>query len=162
MKMEYAKRKSPRAYFHHYSAGDYFVTICTRNRHHFFGEITDGEIQLTPLGQYASEMLAHLPQRFPYVDVSDYVVMPNHVHAIIGVHPDDLDDGALPAERTALSVVVGCFKQAVTSFARRHGYDFAWQSRYHDRIIRNREEFDLISDYIRKNVGRWQQDCFHT
>jgi len=31
--------------------------------------------------------------------------------------------------------------------------DFAWQSRYHDRIIRNMDEYYMIIKYIIENPG---------
>ena len=49
---------------------------------------------------------------YPYAEMVSFVVMPNHVHAIIRIHPSE----DIPTKRTALSVVIGGFKQAVTCF----------------------------------------------
>ena len=46
------RRKSPRAKWHDYNGAEYFVTICTKNMMHYFGKITNGEIQLTEVGEY--------------------------------------------------------------------------------------------------------------
>jgi hypothetical protein len=35
-----------------------------------------------------------------------------------------------------------------------------WQSRFHDHIIRNEEEFQRISHYIANNPLNWQKDNF--
>lgn len=43
--LSFPSRKSPRADFHDYSGGDYFITICTKNKSHYFGEITNGRWQ---------------------------------------------------------------------------------------------------------------------
>lgn len=76
-------RKSPRADFHDYSGGDYFVTICTRDKIHFFGEISNGEISYSNIGKYCTTQIQQLNLHYPYVDVPMFVVMPNHLHAII-------------------------------------------------------------------------------
>ena len=72
-----------RATWHDYSGGAYFITICTAGRMHYFGEIADGEIKFTEIGQYADKCLQEIPKHFPHVEVPLYVVMPNHIHAII-------------------------------------------------------------------------------
>lgn len=61
--------------------------------------------------------------------------------------------GSIPTIRTALGVVVGEYKQAVTCHARRNNIEFGWQSRYHDHIIRGTRDGNLISEYIENNVA---------
>jgi hypothetical protein len=39
-------------------------------------------------------------------------------------------------------------------------YEFAWQSRFHDHIIRNAEEHQRIATYIRDNPRKWPADRF--
>lgn len=154
-------RKSPRADFHDYSGGVYFITICTLEKANYFGSIADNKMTLSEIGRVADDNLASLPQHYPYVEVPLYVVMPNHLHAIIVIKADGMYKDKIPAERTALGVVVGGFKQAVTRYARRNNIEFAWQSRYHDHIIRGREDANNIDEYIRNNVARWASDCFY-
>ncbi len=150
-------RKNLRADFHDYSGGNYFVTICTDDKLHFFGEIVDDKMQYTPLGRHAYECLETLAKHYKYVEVPLFVVMPNHIHAIIRI----LDDESVPKLRTALGVVVGGYKQAVTRYARRNNIAFDWQSRYHDHIIRDNHDGNMIAQYIRTNPARWSNDCFH-
>ncbi len=151
-------RKSPRAEFHNYSGGKYFVTICTEEMRHFFGRIDCEMMHLSTLGEYCEEQLAEIEKHYSYAVVPLFTVMPNHVHAIICIDGEDND---VPAMRTALGVIIGGLKRAVTLFARRHDIEFAWQGRYHDHIIRNREEGNKIADYIKNNVARWADDRFN-
>ena len=51
------QRKSPRAKWLDYNEGEYFVTICTHNWIHYFGEIADGEIHLSQIGLFFDRML---------------------------------------------------------------------------------------------------------
>ena len=79
-----------------YSAnGAYFITICTENREHFFGEIVDTPnvetrliaslpiMQLNKLGQMAEKYWLEIPNHFPFVELGNFVVMPNHIHGIL-------------------------------------------------------------------------------
>ena len=62
----------------------------------------------------------------------------------------------------SLSVVIRLYKGAVTRWARVNGFrDFAWQSRFHEHIIRNVRELDRIRRYILDNPTRWSLDRFH-
>lgn len=61
----------------------YFVTICTQNREHYFGEIADGQMNLSETGKMANRFWFEIPNHFPFVQLGEFVVMPNHVHGII-------------------------------------------------------------------------------
>lgn len=60
-----------------------------------------------------------------------------------------------------LSVAIGGMKRAVTRFAHDKDISFAWQSRFHDHVIRDQEDMNRIADYITCNVLRWDEDCFN-
>lgn len=154
-------RKSPRASFHDYCGGIYFITICTNDRIHYFGEIINGEMQLSNVGIFAQKALDELSTHYKYVQVPLFVVMPNHIHVIVCIDENRKGSQYMPAHRTALSVVIGGFKQSVTCFARRNNIDFCWQGRYHDHIIRGIKDGNKISDYIKNNVAKWDLDCFN-
>ena len=79
---------SARADWHEYDGGVYFVTICTQNREHYFGEIgknnnDEPKMELTPIGQFAEEQLRNVTQHYPYAEIPLWVIMPNHMHAIV-------------------------------------------------------------------------------
>ena len=61
-------------------------------------------------------------------------------------------------KRGALSVVIGGFKRAMTCYSRQNNIPFAWQSRFHERIIRNTDEMNHIAEYIENNVAKWDLD----
>ncbi len=156
------QRKSPRADFHNYSGGEYFITICTREKRHYFGQIQNSEMYYTPIGEYCKRQLEDISKHYPYAEIPLFVVMPNHLHAIICISPQTrTHEPCVPTERTALSVVIGGFKRTVTLFARRNNIDFGWQRRYHDHIIRGCNDGNKIAEYIDNNVARWSKDCFY-
>ena len=58
---------------------------CTLNHVHYFGTIVDGEMCLSAVGAFLQNELEHVEQHHPHVSVVQYVVMPNHVHAIVEI-----------------------------------------------------------------------------
>ena len=157
--LSFPSRKSPRADFHDYSGGDYFITICTKNKSHYFGEITNGQMRLSPLGEFTTNAIDSLHSHYPYAEVRVSIVMPNHLHMIIHIDTEEKNT-RLPKQRTALSVIVGGLKQSITCFA--NNLMFGWQGRYHDHIIRGVQEGNRIEEYILNNVARWADDCFYS
>ena len=81
--MELPKRKSPRADWYDYAGGMYFVTVVTRNRNKYFGEINNGVMSLNSLGAFLDTELQNIQQHYHYARLINHVVMPNHFHAII-------------------------------------------------------------------------------
>lgn len=173
-------RRTPRASFLDYDGGDYFITICTKNKKHYFGEIYDAEMHLSEIGEFVEQQLNTASQHSEAISVPLFVVMPNHIHAIIRVNCRDMplacSDGdarqrspnpSLRINSTsqrhvpALSRYISSLKGVVTKFAKSHLKEFEWQSRYYDHYIRGPRDGNNISDYIMNNVARWQFDCFY-
>ncbi len=179
---------SARAKWHDYDDGFYFVTICTKNREYFFGTIQNREMILSPIGEYAKQQLQTINERYLYAEIMLWTIMPNHIHLILsidsskiphkkrdipGVGNDiiqkmgDVSGHVSTAIECAvqgqswLSNVICQFKQSIKRFANRHEIEFAWQTRFHDHIIRNQKEMDLITEYIENNVRKWEEDCFY-
>ena len=77
-------RRSIRLRGYDYSQpGKYSVTICTQNKEHLFGEVVEGEMHRNELGEYVALCWEWLPRQYPYVDLDEWIVMPNHLHGII-------------------------------------------------------------------------------
>ena len=78
------RRKSIRLSGYDYSQADaYFVTIVAWQRVCLFGEIVDGEMKLSPYGEIVPKWWNEIPKHFPNVEISAFVIMPNHIHGII-------------------------------------------------------------------------------
>jgi putative transposase len=63
--------------------------------------------------------------------------------------------------KNTISSIVGSYKSIVTKMARQINPNFAWQSRFHDHIIRNSRSFDNIQNYIEQNPVKWNEDTFY-
>ena len=146
----FPKRKHPRLRQYDYSQpGYYFVTICTSEKRCIFG----GPNKLNQFGQTAQQCMMEIEKHITGVRVDKWVVMPNHVHAIIKL----LDTSA------NLSVIVGQYKSAVTKRIHAVRADLTvWQTSFHDHVIRTEQDYLKIWNYIHTNPMRWQEDCFFT
>lgn len=153
-------RKSPRKKEYDYSLpGFYFVTICAKEKACIFSKIVPNEqektyaLHLSAYGQIVQEQMLALPKRFPSVEIIKYVIMPNHIHAIVALH--DMSFGC------SLPEVIGAYKSIVTNECRKIGRaDVIFQKSFHDHIIRGQKDFENIWNYIHVNPNRWTEDCF--
>ena len=82
--------QSARAAWHAYNGGMYFVTICTKNREHYFGEIENEEMHFSKIGEYAQICIQYNREHHPYSEIPLWVVMPNHIHAIVVIDGDKI------------------------------------------------------------------------
>ena len=136
-------------WFDYATPGYYFITICTKEKRCFFGDPQT----LNDAGRIAQQMLEEIPIHFQGVRVDKFVVMPNHIHAIL----------ILEDSKANLSDVVGQYKSAVTRNLRKAGWDQPiWQSSFHDHVIRDQMGYERIWTYIDANPIRWIDDCFYT
>lgn len=78
-------RHAFRAVWHDYNDGVYFVTICSQAKQHLFGAISDDKMNLTDLGDIATDCITAIPSHNPTTELWNYVVMPNHIHLVVAV-----------------------------------------------------------------------------
>ena len=152
--------------FDYAQQGAYFVTLCSRNRTCLFGEILNGEMRSTDLGQLARVTWHEIPTHFPHVELDASVIMPNHLHGVIiiadgrvgATHASPEPSG--PPKRS-LGAIVGAYKSAVTKHANRLGLlpdRPIWQRSYYDHVIRSDAALGRIRQYIANNPARWAED----
>jgi len=67
------------------SNGCYYITICTHDRSHYFGTIQNGEVAFSDMGKIVEQYWCEIPNHFPFVQLDEWVIMPNHVHGIIAI-----------------------------------------------------------------------------
>ena len=141
-------RKHPRmAYYDYTTPNYYFVTICAKNKKCIFGTLHQNNMY----GDIAQKGLLEIPKHFDKVYIDKYIVMPNHIHAIIV-----LENGA-----KALPTVIGQYKAYVSREIHRiDPTKEVWQSSFHDHVIRNQSAYERIWNYIDGNREKWQEDCY--
>jgi REP element-mobilizing transposase RayT len=156
--------------------GAYFITICTQDRNHFFGDIQNGNMQLSEIGKLAEQYWMEIPNHFSFIELENFVVMPNHVHGILIINNISLSECVETRQclvstigssrfqnqgKNTISSIVGSYKSIVTKMSRKINQNFGWQSRFHDHIIRNSKSFDTIQNYIFDNPLNWKNDKFY-
>ena len=156
--MELAKRKNIRLKDFDYSQnGAYFLTVCVKDRHELLGKIDVGtncvRPQLSEHGTVVEKEIAILNSTYKDVKVDKYVIMPNHIHMIIFITEENGRTQFVPT----VSQVIKQFKGAIT---KKIGFSF-WQSRFHDHIIRNEEDYQHHWRYIDENPVRWTEDEYY-
>ncbi len=159
---ELPKRKPNRLEnFDYSSSGAYFITICTKNREHYFWNTVGASIarlEKTPLSSYGiivDDAIKAIPQIYSQVTVDYYTIMPNHIHLLIQLYNQD-EDGR-PVVAPTISRIVAQMKGYVT---KRIGKPI-WQKLFYDHIIRNKKDYEEISKYIYENPINWETDEFY-
>lgn len=131
----------------------------------------------------ANRFWSEIPKHFPFVELGNYQVMPNHVHGILIFDKKNIVDdivvetlhcnvstgNGLKNKKMAkispkpgtISTILRSYKSVVTKNGHYVHADFEWQERFHDHVIRNSESFERIQSYIENNVANWKEDKFY-
>jgi putative transposase len=156
-------------------AGAYFITVATYQRSCIFGEVVNGEVKLNQYGSVAFKKWIRLENRFKHSDFPTFIIMPNHIHAIIcivrgaGVEFENKFSGILPlrpyripiSAPGSLGAIVRAYKASVTyriNALRGKTEPPIWQRNYYDHIIRNEKEYEDIWKYMEANPINWADD----
>lgn len=160
----------------------YFITICTKNKEHLFGEILNGEMQLNELGELVEkEWLRTLELRPDMeLELGEFKVMPNHFHGIIIIGKNEYNSNfefhklsnatanKFGVQSKNLASIIRGFKSSVTTKFKTNFINkfeliqssTIWQPRFHDHIIRDANSFERIQNYISNNPLNWKDDNF--
>ena len=148
--------------------GEYFVTVCAKNRECLFGKIIEGKMRLSDIGKIAQRCWQEIPIHFPDAELDEFIIMPNHIHGIIVV-----GNNAAVGNKNfcslqwqtkwacSLSSIIRGFKIGVTKWCRNNATQI-WQKSYYDHIIRNENSLNKIREYIKNNPLKWENDRNNT
>ncbi|MGB9882897.1 MAG: transposase [Microgenomates group bacterium] len=160
------------------SSGFYFVTICTYQKQCFLGEIINGKMKLSKIGEIVYQEWINTKQIRKNIDLDEFIIMPNHLHGIIviknklnvkinkyqfNVETSRRDVSTIKnifkLKPNSLGSIIGQFKSKTTKKIHNLGYlNFHWQSRFWDHIIRNEKSLNEIRQYIKNNPLKWAED----
>ena len=150
--------------FDYLTPGAYFLTICTKDLRHSFGNVKGGQVCLSAAGEAVHNAWESMPKHFPHTDIDAFVVMPNHLHGILTIleHADPPDTerqlGQIPCG--SIPVIVRSFKSAATRAARLATgiTESVWQRNYYEHVIRNEKSLQALRKYIAENPTKWELD----
>lgn len=179
------QRKSSRLPNYDYSKeGLYFITLCVQDGFNLFGDIHDEELQLNVFGQIVHEEWLKTDQVRDNIQLHEFIVMPNHFHAIVEIlfsksdnKSDSLNQFKSPSK--SIGAIVRGYKGATTRrirefigqgnckellHSRRETIDLSktiWQRNYHDHIIQDQIVYIKIAEYIENNPFTWKDDTYY-
>ncbi len=173
-------RRSIRLKDYDYSQpGAYFVTLCTHTRECLFGQIADDVMVMNDAGRMIERWWRELPNKYPVVDMDNYMIMPNHFHGIIAIVgaalrgcPQEqypVNGGQPHGVAPTLGDMIDWFKTMTTNDyirgVKHHQWrPFTgrfWQRNYYEHIIRDEHDLGTIREYITNNPARWERDDYN-
>ena len=127
------------------------------------------------MGKLAEKYWLEIPNHFPYIELGNFVVMPNHTHGILIIDKPDMAtvtppeteiNGGFAGNKNPMfheniSRIIRWYKGRCSFEMRKTHTDFGWQSRFHDHIIRDTQSFETIQNYIANNPLNWNKDKFY-
>ncbi len=155
-------RKSLRNAAINYRNGWFFVTCQVAHNKSIFGAIVGERCELNDLGRLVEKYWRAMPSKYPELELDEFVLMPNHFHAIVRVHYRPTN------KEQHLGFLIGRFKGG-TGFIygklRRSGEvedigEHLWQQDYWDKIVTNESQLAAYRKYIRENPSNWTRDRF--
>ena len=166
---ELGSKRLPR---HDYSQpGAYFITICAADRLCIFGEIVDGDMRLNANGLIVAKQWSGLPSHYQSVSLDQFVIMPNHVHAIMWLTnggSTSVGAGFQPAHpshptkpRHGLPEIIRGFKTYSSIEINRLRGTLGkpvWQRNYYEHVVRTENDLEAIRKYIVENPLKWAED----
>jgi putative transposase len=146
--------------------GPYFVTICVARMQCLFGRVDGNVVHLSEAGCVARETWIFVLESFPTVALDEFVIMPNHLHGILGfvgagLAPPGANTSTLvPVEsrQLTLSDVIRVFKSISTRKVNAQSGlpgQTLWQRGFYDRVLRDGNELRRTQKYIIENPMRW-------
>lgn len=151
--MGYPQRKHPRLKDYDYSLpGYYYVTVHIQKDGDLLSRIVPGRVILTPLGKLARQQLLALEERYAYVKIDKYIIMPTHIHAIIILK----ESGAI--KRPDLPRIVGTFKSITTRlYHQMNGTSGRplFQVSFYEEVLRGERAYQEAWRYIDENPSKW-------
>ncbi len=158
---ELPQRKPNRLQSFDYSAPHaYFITICTKDRVPLLGNIVGASsarppyCDLSPYGYAVKQAVLCITDHYPAVVNEKYVIMPNHLHLLLRICADEHGRALLAP---TISHIIQHLKGVVT---KELGFSI-WQKSFHDHIVRNEHDYQMIWQYIDNNPSQWESDCFY-
>jgi REP element-mobilizing transposase RayT len=129
--------------FDYANPGFYFVTVCTHER-----ELT---LAIPEVVAAIDRAWLDLPNRFPAVELDEFIIMPNHIHGVLVLHERGPKFGVVMRAFKSISAI------AANRILGRSERPF-WQRNYYERVIRSERELNAVREYIRNNPLGWDSD----
>ena len=159
--MFFEDRKHPRLKNYDYSLpGYYYVTIHNEKGAPNLSSVRQdtpaqpAQIRLTAWGKVAQQQLWDLENRYPYIKIDKYVIMPTHIHAIVVLLPG-------PCPRPTLIQIIQAYKSLTTRACNQYFQTPGkrqFQTSFYESVLRNETAYQACWEYIDGNPAKWLQE----
>ena len=153
-----------------------------------FGVVENGVMVLNDSGKMVEKYILEIvnnTDKFFNIKINEYVIMPDHIHAIIIINEPYKNNPApvgadlcvcpiaqpahtiaQPVHTVELGTIIQWFKTMTTNeytnsvkgFKWKPFYRKLWQRNYYERIIRDEAEYARIAEYIHNNPILWEKE----
>jgi REP element-mobilizing transposase RayT len=143
---------------------------------------------LNNCGKIATRKWKRLDERFPEIEIDEFIVMPDHMHGIViisdvgAIHAGAIHElprqrdpkyknatqqdalernSPIARRRMTLPMVIGFYKMNTAkaiNIANDSRGKPVWQRNYYEHIIRNEDALNRIRRYIQENPIKWPVD----
>jgi len=152
-----------------YTNGYFFVTINSQNHIKYFWELINDEMILNEYWSIVEECWLCLWQKYDYVTLDKYIIMPNHFHGILIIDNVENSSAAVRNGRDRslqkikwLSSIIGVFKTTSSKQLHQSWFTkFSRQKSFYDHIIRNEQDLQRIQEYILNNPYKRKNDEYY-
>lgn len=149
---EIHKRKSIRLKGYDYSnSGAYFITICIQNRDSILSNISESIVNLTPAGEMIEKWWLELSNKYPNIDLDEYIIMPDHFHGIIWINNYETEINIPKILQWFKAMTTNEYIRNVKEHNWKPFNKKLWQRNYYEHIIRNEKALNNIREYIKNN-----------
>lgn len=141
------------------SAGSYFITICSKDKKPIFsrivgvGDLDDPRVCLYRYGEIINNNIEYMNEIYDYIEIYNYVIMPNHIRILISVYSGGMSRSPSPTNQ-----VIPSFVRTLKRFVNKEAGENIFQRSYNDHIIRDERDYLARWKYIDNNPVKWELD----
>ena len=144
----------------------YFFTLGVEKGESLFGVVAESRVLLNPAGEMVATVWRQVPDEFSAVRLDEFVVMPNHFHAIVLIEEIPPEDTDSSCRSPNLNEVIAVFKartrEKYLENIRQKGWEMfnfrLWEKGYFDHELTTRSRLEYDWQYLRDNPLHWARD----
>ena len=167
--------------------GVYFITICTENRKCLLsriippttttatnvpavftvptvgGGVLDApQVLLTDFGRVVDHRIRQMNAVYSEIRAEKYVIMPNHIHLLLTIDRGVVVTSGTSRTPSPTNALIPRYVSTLKRMCNKVFGQNIWQRSFHDHVIREERDYQMIWQYIDANPALWEKDCFYT
>lgn len=151
--------------FDYSKTGTYFLTICVQDKKNILSSIVGvgvldaPQVQLSEIGQTVKNQIEQINGIYRDLQITKYVIMPNHVHLMVEVRADG--SSRTPTPTGEANAAIPRLISALKRFSNHACGKSLWQRSYYDHVVRDEADYRTKWDYIDENPAKWAEDVYY-